>query len=82
MKLTPKANQWVQAELKTRGLDPNNPGFIYQVVIEGYWSGHLDMDPGTGSVQLMANPTPKTASPEASNISLAIMGALNKAQKK
>ena len=55
---------------------------VYQVLIEGYWLGELDINPSTKKVVLVKDPTPRAATPMGAHITSAIMQALAGSNKK
>ena len=59
-----------------------NQARVYQVLIEGYWSGELDINPSTQQVILVEDPTPRAATPIGAHITSAIMHALAGNNKK
>ena len=78
MKVTDEAKKWIESQTQTRGLDPQNQGHRYQVLIEGFWSGELDLNQENGTLVKMNNPSPRTKHPMSTAISMAIMSALKK----
>ena len=78
MKITKEAVNWIEGQTKAKHLDPNNQGHRYQVIIEGFWSGNLDLDQASGQLVHIANPTRRTPHPMSQAISMAIMSALAK----
>ncbi len=56
---------------------------VYQVLIEGYWAGELDVDPSTQEVSLVEDPVPRAVTaPGHAHITGAIMQALGRDEKK
>ncbi len=85
MKLDKRAQLFVDKKLEANGIDPKanpDPQSVYQILIEGYWSGHLDMDPATNQVILNDNPEARQATPAEAHISGAIMLAMAGGEKK
>ena len=85
MKLDKRAQLFVDKKLQAMGIDPKanpDPHSVYQILIEGYWSGHLDMDPGAGEIILNDKPVTRQATPAEAHISGAIMLAMAGGEKK
>lgn len=78
MKISKDAKEWIEATTKSRGLDPNNQGHRYQILIEGFWSGDLDLNQASGMLIKNSSPSPRTKHPMSTAISMAIMSALTK----
>jgi len=55
---------------------------VYQVLIEGYWAGELDINPTTKAVMLVEDPVPRVATPVDAVITGAIMQAMSGGGKK
>jgi len=73
MKLSKQAQAYVESQLNP---DDQNQLQVYQVLIEGYWSGKLDMDMDKQEIILLDKPVPRAATPGGSVISGAIMQAI------
>jgi len=78
MKLGDKVKAYVDAKMG----DNQNQLAMYQILIDGYWAGELDMDPSKGEITLVANPVPRVATPGTAHISGAIMQAIVGGKKK
>jgi hypothetical protein len=78
MKLSEDVKAYVDARIK----DEKNQVQMYQILIDGYWSGELDMDPTKGEMTLVANPVSRPATPATAHISGAIMLAMAEDAKK
>ena len=78
MKLDSRAQNYVDAKMG----DNQNQMAVYQILIDGYWSGELDMDPSKGEMTLVANPVSRPATPATAHISGAIMLAMAEEAKK
>ena len=78
MKLSDKVKAYVDAKMG----DNQNQMAMYQILIDGYWSGELDMDPSKGEMTLVANPVSRPATPATAHISGAIMQAMIAEEKK
>ena len=78
MKLSEDVKAYVDARIK----DEKNQVQMYQILIDGYWSGELDMDPSKGEMTLVANPVSRPATPATAHISGAIMLAMAEEAKK
>lgn len=78
MKLTKEAIKWIESQTKAKSLDPNNQGHRYQVIIEGFWSGNLDLNQESGMLVHVKNPKPRTPHVMSQAISMAIMNSLTK----
>ena len=55
---------------------------VYQVLIEGYWAGELDINPTTQVVMLVEDPVPRVVTPASAHITGAIMHAMAGGEKK
>tara|TARA_B100000959_G_C14482293_1_gene419671 strand:- start:109 stop:351 length:243 start_codon:yes stop_codon:yes gene_type:complete len=55
---------------------------VYQVLIEGYWAGELDINPATNAVMLVEHPVPRAVTPVGAAITGAIMQSLSGGEKK
>jgi len=55
---------------------------VYQVLIEGYWAGELDVNTMTGTVMLIDDPVPRVVTPAGAHITGAIMQAMAGSEKK
>jgi len=85
MKLDKRAQLYVDKKLEAEGIDPKanpDPHSVYQILIEGYWSGHLDMDPAADEIVLNDKPVARHATPAEAHISGAIMMAMAGGEKK
>jgi hypothetical protein len=78
MKLSEEVKTYVDARIK----DEKNQAQMYQILIDGYWAGELDMDPSKGEITRVTNPVPRVATPGTAHISGAIMQAIVGGKKK
>jgi hypothetical protein len=78
MKINDAAKKWIESQTKSKGLDPGNQGHRYQVLIEGFWSGELDLNQESGTLVKVTNPSPRTNHVMSQAISMAIMSALTR----
>jgi len=78
MKLDSRVQKYVEGKMG----DNQNQMAVYQILIDGYWAGDLDMDPDKGLIILVDKPIPREATPAAAHISGAIMQAIVGGEKK
>ena len=78
MKLSDQVKAYVDAKIGNN----QNQMAMYQILIDGYWSGELDMDPVKQEITLVANPESRPATPATAHISGAIMQAMIAKEKK
>ena len=81
MKLDKRAQLYVDKKLEAEGIDPKadpDPHSVYQILIEGYWTGELDINPTTKTVMLVKDPVPRAVTPEGAHITGAIMQSMSK----
>ena len=72
----------VKAYIDAKMGDNQNQMAMYQILIDGYWSGELDMDSVKQEITLVANPVSRPATPATAHISGAIMQAMIAERKK
>ncbi len=77
-----KLSRDVQKYVKDKMGDNQNQMAMYQILIDGYWSGELDMDATAEEITLVTNPVPRAATPATAHISGAIMQAMITEEKK